>query len=125
MGPGVAQLLLLDVLLFNRMDREYGYASRSTFTGDVKMDLVNIVAWIILGAIAGWLASIVMRSPMGLVADIIVGIVGAFIGGFVLSLLPGVNAGVSGLNIASIITAFIGAVILLGLIRMMRRSGAV
>ena len=88
------------------------------------MDLMNIVVWIILGAIAGWLASVVMRSPMGLVTDIIVGIVGAFIGGFVLNLIPGVNAGVSGLNIGSILTAFVGAVILLALIRVIRRTPA-
>jgi len=87
------------------------------------MDLTNIVAWIILGAVAGWLASVVMRSSLGLVADIVVGIIGAFIGGFVLNLF-GVNPGVTGLNIASLVTAFIGAVILLGLLRMMRRSSA-
>ena len=86
------------------------------------MDLMNIIVWIILGAIAGWLAGLVMRSPMGLGTDIIVGIIGAFIGGFVLSLIPGVNAGVTGLNIPSILTAFIGAVILLALIRAFRRT---
>lgn len=78
-----------------------------------------------MGAIAGWLASLVMRSPMGLGTDIIVGIIGAFIGGFVLSLIPGVNAGVTGLNIPSILTAFIGACILLALIRAFRRTSAV
>jgi uncharacterized membrane protein YeaQ/YmgE (transglycosylase-associated protein family) len=86
------------------------------------MDPVNIIVWIVLGAIAGWLASVVMRSPMGLLTDIIVGIIGAFIGGFVLNLIPGVNAGVTGLNLGSILTAFVGAVILLALIRAFRRS---
>jgi uncharacterized membrane protein YeaQ/YmgE (transglycosylase-associated protein family) len=86
------------------------------------MDGVNILVWIILGAIAGWLASLVMKSPMGLLGDIIVGIIGAFIGGFVLNLVPGVNAGVTGLNIGSILTAFVGAVILLALVRAFRRS---
>ncbi len=88
------------------------------------MDLINIIAWIILGAIAGWLASMVMHSPMGLLADIIVGIVGAFIGGFILSLLPGVSAQATGLNFTSLIVAFVGAVILLFLLRLVRRSGA-
>jgi uncharacterized membrane protein YeaQ/YmgE (transglycosylase-associated protein family) len=89
------------------------------------MDLVNIIVWIIVGAIAGWLASIVMKTnaQQGLIMDIIVGIVGAFIGGFVLSLL-GVGAGVTGLNIGSILTAFIGAIILLGLLRFLRRGTA-
>ena len=87
------------------------------------MDIINIIAWIILGAIAGWLASIVMKTnaQQGFVMDVIVGIIGAFIGGWVLSLL-GVGGGVTGLNIASILTAFIGAVILLALIRVVRRA---
>jgi uncharacterized membrane protein YeaQ/YmgE (transglycosylase-associated protein family) len=90
------------------------------------MDLTNVLVWIILGAIAGWLASIVMKtnSSQGLLTDIIVGILGAFIGGFVLNLIPGVNAGVSGLNLGSILTAFIGAVILLALVRAIRRPSA-
>ena len=88
------------------------------------MDPVNFLVWIILGAIAGWLASIVMgtNASQGLLADIIIGIIGAFIGGFVLSLLPGVSAGVTGLNLGSLLTAFIGAVILLAVARAFRRS---
>ncbi len=87
------------------------------------MDILNIVAWLIVGAIAGWLASIVMKtnSQQGLLTDIIVGIVGGLIGGFVLSLLPGVETQVTGLNLTSILVAFIGAVILLGLLRLVRR----
>jgi uncharacterized membrane protein YeaQ/YmgE (transglycosylase-associated protein family) len=87
------------------------------------MSIGDILVWIILGAIAGWLASVVMKSRQGLLGDIIVGIVGAFIGGFVLNLLPGVNnAGVTGLNLASIFTAFVGAVILLALLRAFSRN---
>ncbi len=87
------------------------------------MDILNIVAWLIVGAIAGWLASIVMKtnSQQGLITDIIVGVVGGLIGGFVLSLLPGVETQVTGLNLTSILVAFIGAVILLGLLRLVRR----
>ena len=89
------------------------------------MDLVNILVWIIVGAIAGWLASLVMKtnSQQGLFQDIIIGIVGAFLGGFILNAL-GVGGGVSGLNIASILTAFIGAVILLAIIRAVQRSSS-
>jgi uncharacterized membrane protein YeaQ/YmgE (transglycosylase-associated protein family) len=88
-----------------------------------QMDLINIIVWIIVGAIAGWLASIVMKTnaQQGFIMDVIVGIIGAFIGGFVLNLL-GVGGGVTGLNIASILTAFIGAVILLALLRLLRRA---
>lgn len=86
------------------------------------MDLVNLLVWIIVGAIAGWLASIVMKTnaSQGLIADIVVGIVGGLIGGFVLNLLN-VGGGVTGLNLPSILTAFIGAVILLAILRFLRR----
>jgi uncharacterized membrane protein YeaQ/YmgE (transglycosylase-associated protein family) len=87
------------------------------------MDLVNIVVWIIVGAIAGWLASLVMKTnrQQGLLEDIIIGIVGGFIGGIILNFLN-VGGGVSGLNIVSVLTAFIGAVVLLALIRVARRA---
>jgi uncharacterized membrane protein YeaQ/YmgE (transglycosylase-associated protein family) len=87
------------------------------------MDPVNLIVWIIVGAIAGWLASIVMKTnrQQGLLTDIIVGIVGGFIGGFILNALN-VGGGVTGLNLASILTAFIGAVVLLALIRMVQRA---
>lgn len=85
------------------------------------MDPVGIIVWIIVGAIAGWLASIVMRTnrSQGLLEDIIVGIVGGFLGGLVLDLL-GVGGDVTGFNIGSILTAFIGAVILLAILRAVR-----
>ena len=77
---------------------------------------------IIVGAIAGWLASLAMRTSQGLLTDIVVGIIGAFIGGFVLSLIPGVTPIAGGLNLGSILTAFVGAVILLAIIRAFNRS---
>jgi len=83
------------------------------------MALVNILAWIIVGGIAGWLASLLVRGGgMGIVGDIIVGIVGALIGGFVLSvLLPG-TFGITGFNLGSLVVAFIGAVILLFIVKL-------
>lgn len=87
------------------------------------MDPVNIIVWLIIGGVAGWLASIVMGTnrQQGLIIDIVVGIVGALIGGFVINALGG-NAGVTGLNIGSLLTAFIGAVILLALLRLASRA---
>jgi len=86
--------------------------------------LVGLLVWIVIGAIAGWLASMVMHSRLGLVTDIIVGIVGALIGGFVFNLLG--IAGTTGFNLWSIFVAFIGSVILLALIRLISgRSVAV
>src|SRR5436305_14746158 len=74
----------------------------------------GILAWIIVGLIAGFLASVVMRGGgYGIVGDIIIGIVGAFIGGFLASLV-GVSAGGF---IGTIIVAFIGACILIAILR--------
>jgi uncharacterized membrane protein YeaQ/YmgE (transglycosylase-associated protein family) len=77
---------------------------------------LNILLWLLLGAIAGWLASIVTgrNDQMGCITNIAAGIVGAFIGGFVMSRLGG--EGVTGFNLYSILVAFVGAVILLFLL---------
>lgn len=85
------------------------------------MDPINILVWLIVGAIAGWLASLVMGTnrSQGLLTDIVVGIVGGLLGGFVLDALN-IGGEVTGLNITSIIVAFIGAVILLAILRLIR-----
>lgn len=84
---------------------------------------MGIISWIIVGAIAGWLASIVMKTnaEQGLIMDIIVGIVGGLIGGFVLSAI-GAGGDLTGINLSTILTAFIGAVILLAILRALRRA---
>ncbi len=90
------------------------------------MDPVNILVWIIVGAIAGWLASVVMgtRGSQNLLEDIIIGVVGGVIGGFVLDALD-IGGAVTGLNIGSIVVAFIGAVILLLVLRAVRGTARV
>lgn len=87
------------------------------------MDPINILVWVIVGAIAGWLASLVMRTngQQGLLEDIIVGVVGGLLGGFLLDLL-GVGGEVTGLNIGSILVAFVGAIVLLAILRALRRA---
>ena len=87
------------------------------------MDLTNIIVWVIIGGVAGWLASIVMKTnqSQGLLADIVVGIIGGLIGGWLLTAL-GVGGAVTGLNLGSLLTAFIGAVILLAILRLVRRG---
>jgi uncharacterized membrane protein YeaQ/YmgE (transglycosylase-associated protein family) len=80
----------------------------------------GLIAWIVIGAIAGWLAGVVVKGGgFGLIVDIIVGIAGAFIGGWLAGVL-GISTG--GGWIASIITALIGAVILLFVIRLIKRA---
>jgi uncharacterized membrane protein YeaQ/YmgE (transglycosylase-associated protein family) len=82
---------------------------------------MGYLAWIILGALSGWLASIIMgkNSQMGAIANIIVGIVGAFIGGFIFRALGG--SGVTGLNLWSVVVAVIGSCILLFIANRIKR----
>jgi uncharacterized membrane protein YeaQ/YmgE (transglycosylase-associated protein family) len=81
---------------------------------------MGIIGWIVLGALAGWLASIVTKrnDQMGCLTNIAVGIVGAFIGGFIMSLLGG--SGITGFNLYSLLVAFLGAVILLFVLGLVR-----
>jgi uncharacterized membrane protein YeaQ/YmgE (transglycosylase-associated protein family) len=76
------------------------------------------LAWLIIGAVAGWLASMVMRTnrEQGLLVDIIVGVIGAFLGGLLFNTFGA--AGVTGFNIWSLFVAFIGAVVLLAIVRL-------
>ena len=83
------------------------------------MDAQSIIIWLIVGAIAGWLAGMVVRGGrFGLIGDIIVGIIGAVIAGW---LLPRIGIFIGGGFIAAVIDAFIGAVILLIILRLLRR----
>ena len=80
---------------------------------------MGLLAWLIVGLIAGWLAGQVMRGGgYGLIGDIVVGVVGALIGGFLGSSLFGISNAVNGINLTSIFVAFIGAVILIAVLRM-------
>lgn len=73
---------------------------------------MSIIGWIVLGLIAGFIASkIVNKSGEGLVLDIVLGIIGAFVGGFLFNLVG--EAGVTGFNIWSMFVAVIGAVVVL------------
>ena len=73
---------------------------------------MSIIAWIVLGLIAGFIGSkIVNKSGQGLIMDIVLGIVGAIVGGVVFSLFGA--TGVTGLNIWSLIVSIVGAIIVL------------
>ncbi len=73
---------------------------------------MSIIAWIILGLIAGFIGSkIVNRSGQGLVLDIVLGVVGAVVGGFIFNAIG--EVGVTGLNLYSLIVAVIGAIVVL------------
>jgi uncharacterized membrane protein YeaQ/YmgE (transglycosylase-associated protein family) len=83
---------------------------------------MGLIGWIILGGLAGWLASVVVGTSkrQGCLLDIVVGIVGAVIGGMVFSALGGF--GVTGFNLWSFFVAFIGAVILLAIVKAVVKS---
>ena len=81
---------------------------------------MSIILWIVFGAIAGWIASIIMHSNTGVIGDIIVGILGALLGGFLMSLFG--QGGVNGFNFYSLIVAIIGAIVLIWLYRVIRGS---
>lgn len=77
---------------------------------------MGIIGWIVLGGLAGWVASMISKESGGLLKNIVVGIVGAFIGGFVFSTLGGSE--VTGFNFYSFIVALVGALILIFLLRL-------
>jgi uncharacterized membrane protein YeaQ/YmgE (transglycosylase-associated protein family) len=89
---------------------------------DVNLSLSNVLWWLLVGLVAGFLASRVMRGGgYGLIGDIVVGLIGAFIGGWLAGFL---GIGGSSSLIVSIVIAFIGACILLAILRAVSRGGA-
>lgn len=81
---------------------------------------MNILLWLLLGLIAGWLASVVMKTDnrQGPIGDIIMGVIGAVVGGFVFSFFGA--QGVTGFDLYSILVATLGAIILIWIGRMIR-----
>ncbi|HSH78545.1 MAG TPA: GlsB/YeaQ/YmgE family stress response membrane protein [Herpetosiphonaceae bacterium] len=80
---------------------------------------MGIIVWLIFGGLVGWIASMIMgtNAQQGLLMNIIVGIIGAFLGGFVAQLLGFGTEGFQFFDIGSWITAILGAVILLFLVK--------
>ena len=75
---------------------------------------MSIIAWLVVGLIAGWIGSmLVNRGGEGLFLDIVLGVVGAIVGGFLFNLVG--HTGVTGINLYSIFVAVIGAVVVLAL----------
>ncbi|MCR4263311.1 MAG: GlsB/YeaQ/YmgE family stress response membrane protein [Candidatus Roizmanbacteria bacterium] len=82
---------------------------------------MGIILWIIFGAIAGWIASVVMKtdSSQGTMADIIMGVIGAVVGGFLMGLAG--QSGVTGFNLYSLGVAVIGAIVVIYIGRLLKR----
>ncbi|EZP55837.1 MULTISPECIES: GlsB/YeaQ/YmgE family stress response membrane protein [Sphingomonas] len=82
---------------------------------------MGIILWLVIGGVIGWLASIIMRTDaqQGIFLNIVVGIVGAFLGGLIIS---GGSINNAPLNITSFLVSLLGAVILLGIVNLVRRG---
>ena len=85
----------------------------------MTLDPGGLIAWLLVGLIAGWLASRFMKGGYGLIGDIVLGIVGAYFGGFIFTLVvPNSSVGFVG----SIVVALIGAVILIAIVRALKAT---
>jgi uncharacterized membrane protein YeaQ/YmgE (transglycosylase-associated protein family) len=82
---------------------------------------MSIIAWLVLGVVAGFIASkIVNKSGEGLIRDIILGVIGAVVGGWLMEFFG--KAGVSGLNIYSFVVAILGSIVVLVVFHAVRRA---
>lgn len=85
--------------------------------------MLNLISWAILGLVAGWLAKKIMpgKDPGGFFVTIAIGVIGAFIGGFI-GQYTGILGAATGFNFGSLITAIVGAIVLLGIIRLVSKK---
>ena len=84
---------------------------------------MHLIMWLIVGGLIGWLASIIMKTTrQGVLTNIVVGVVGAFLGGQMISPMVGVGSINSGISIRSILVSLFGAIVLLGVINLVRRG---
>jgi uncharacterized membrane protein YeaQ/YmgE (transglycosylase-associated protein family) len=80
---------------------------------------MGLIAWIVVGLIAGFLAGMVMKGGgYGVIGDIIVGVIGGLLGGYLASYFLHLKNAMSGINLETILVAFVGAIILLVLLRL-------
>ena len=82
---------------------------------------MGFLATIVVGLIAGFLAHLLMRTSTGLIVDLILGVIGGFVGGWLSSLIFGANL-MSGINLTSIVTALVGAIIVIAVYRLVTRG---
>ena len=83
----------------------------------------NIITWIILGALAGWIGSKIMHTDaeQGGFANVVIGIIGAFLGGWLIS-FAGIDVATGSLTWQSILTAILGSVVLIGILNLIRKG---
>jgi len=86
---------------------------------------MNIIIWLVVGGLLGWIASMVMRTDaqQGVILNVVVGIVGALLGGWLLSPLVGVGTiNQGGFSLGALAVSFVGALVLLGIVNLIRRG---
>ena len=85
---------------------------------------MNLIVWLVVGGIVGWLASIIMKrdASQGIILNVIVGIVGALLAGWLISPLVGVGSINDGLSIGSFLVSLVGAIILLAIVNLFTRG---
>lgn len=82
---------------------------------------MGLISWLVIGALAGWIASILMKGTgSGLLLNIVIGIVGAFIGGFLMNLIGGVAF--ADFSLGSLLVSVIGAVVLLAIVKLLAKK---
>lgn len=82
---------------------------------------MGILTWVVVGVVAGWLAGVVMKGKgFGLIGNMIIGIVGALVGGWLAGALFNISNAVSGFNLGTIVVAFLGAVVVLYIARLIK-----
>lgn len=86
--------------------------------------MISFIVWIIMGAVIGWLASMIMKTnaEQGFLLDVVVGIVGSLLGGWLLSPLFGISSDLTTFSIPSLLVALLGAIILLAVVKLIRRA---
>ena len=86
---------------------------------------MNLIIWLVLGGVVGWLASLIMRTDgqQGIVLNVVVGVVGAFLAGWFISPMVGIGTiNQNNFSLASVLVSLIGAVILLAVVNLFRRG---
>ena len=85
---------------------------------------MNLIVWLVVGGVVGWLASIIMKrdASQGIILNVIVGIVGALLAGWLISPLVGVGSINDGLSIGSFLVSLVGAIILLAIVNLFTRG---
>jgi uncharacterized membrane protein YeaQ/YmgE (transglycosylase-associated protein family) len=87
---------------------------------------MNLIIWLVVGGVVGWLASIIMKrdAQQGILMNIVVGIVGALLAGWLISPLVGVGTVNDGLSVGSFLVSLLGAVVLLAIVNLFTRGRA-